>query len=414
MATTTVADGTNKWGNYPGTPKPRLLAWTPDLAPGTFTGKSQAAWSVTGNANYISFGGEFPSINGVKQQGLARFAIPSLAPKKEGPRPKDGLKPTLSENSAGAIRISWTGTYDRDNRKLTYDVLRGGSVVATVRADSAWWSLPALTATDISSPKGQQTYRLRVSDAHGNSITGAETTINVVRGGAGGTVPPPPTDPEPPANPTGLTVTDLFGRTVANGLGSANQGGAWTIAGTSSRFKVDGSAAVLNHTAGAQQNEAWLKGTTGDSVDLRVQVAADANASGSGLHVVVSGRRLDAANHYDARLRWVSGNRWMLALMAAKGSTAAGYLAPEVLVPGTFAPGSKVNLRLQVFGTGTTTLKVKAWADGTPEPGWTIERTDTYAGLQAKGYLGFLTYLSGSATVVPIAARFSNLDADPV
>ena len=34
---------------------------------------------------YISYGGEFPTVNGTKQQGLVRFAISSIAPNKVGP-----------------------------------------------------------------------------------------------------------------------------------------------------------------------------------------------------------------------------------------------------------------------------------------------------------------------------------------
>ena len=62
-----------------GGPGPRLLHWRPTLNSGTFTGQSQAAWSVTGNADYVVVGGEFPTINGQAQQGLARFAVRSIA-----------------------------------------------------------------------------------------------------------------------------------------------------------------------------------------------------------------------------------------------------------------------------------------------------------------------------------------------
>ena len=31
---------------------------------------NQAAWSVSGNSQYVVLGGEFPSVNGVAQQGL--------------------------------------------------------------------------------------------------------------------------------------------------------------------------------------------------------------------------------------------------------------------------------------------------------------------------------------------------------
>ena len=53
--------------------------------PGTVTGQYQAGWTVDGNEQYVAYGGEFPRVNGVAQQGLVRFAVPSIAPNKFGP-----------------------------------------------------------------------------------------------------------------------------------------------------------------------------------------------------------------------------------------------------------------------------------------------------------------------------------------
>ena len=55
-------------------PPARSSTGTRTFTEGTYTGQSQAAWSVSGNAKYISYGGEFPTVNGTKQQGLVRFA----------------------------------------------------------------------------------------------------------------------------------------------------------------------------------------------------------------------------------------------------------------------------------------------------------------------------------------------------
>ena len=55
------------------------------MAAGTATGQAQAGWSVTGNGRYVVYGGEFPTVNGVAQQGLVRDALPSIAPNRVGP-----------------------------------------------------------------------------------------------------------------------------------------------------------------------------------------------------------------------------------------------------------------------------------------------------------------------------------------
>ena len=97
----------------------RMVNWLPDMAIGSFTGQYQAGWNVTGTSNgdYVAFGGEFPSVNGVGQQGLVRFAKRSRSrPQAEGPRfvatpfvPT--LVPTSTDIGAGQLagRLS-TGT----------------------------------------------------------------------------------------------------------------------------------------------------------------------------------------------------------------------------------------------------------------------------------------------------------------
>ena len=67
-------------------PGPSLVAWNPDMTIGSYTGQYQAGWNIAGNNDYVVFGGEFPTVNGVGQQGLVRFARRGLAPNKEGPR----------------------------------------------------------------------------------------------------------------------------------------------------------------------------------------------------------------------------------------------------------------------------------------------------------------------------------------
>jgi hypothetical protein len=183
MASTSApaADGrTNTSGPFTGRPAAESLHWLPTVDAGSFTGQTQGAWSVTGTSDYVLLGGEFPRVNGIAQQGLARFAVSAIAPDKEGPRSSSALTPTLAGVSRGTVRVTWKATWDRDNRSLTYEVLRGSTVIATVSANSAWWSLPQLAVTDSAAPPGtSQTYRVRVRDPFGNSYSSGTATITV-------------------------------------------------------------------------------------------------------------------------------------------------------------------------------------------------------------------------------------------
>ena len=196
-ATTTTpgADGrVNTYGNFTGVPAPEYLHWLPTLTAGTVTGQSQAAWSVTGTSQYVVLGGEFPSINGTAQQGLARFAIKDIAPNKQGPQGYAELQPTLTSLAPGTLRVAWQAAWDRDNERLTYEVLRGASagtatVISTGTMDSAWWNRPPMAFTDSTAPAGStQTYRIRVKDVFGNSMT-SNTTSATVPGGTVGATP---------------------------------------------------------------------------------------------------------------------------------------------------------------------------------------------------------------------------------
>ncbi|MGI8331772.1 LamG-like jellyroll fold domain-containing protein [Actinomadura scrupuli] len=157
-------------------PVPSLLHWFPTLASGSYTGQYQAAWSVVGTADYVALGGEFPQVEGKAQQGLTRFAVKALAPKKIGPVSSGVSAPAATAVGGGKVRVAWQTTWDHDNVKLTYEVLRdGGSApVYTTTADSTFWNLPSIGFFDAGlAPGSSHTYRVRVSDPAGNSVTSA-------------------------------------------------------------------------------------------------------------------------------------------------------------------------------------------------------------------------------------------------
>jgi PKD repeat protein len=192
LAFTTYRTGTlrtnppGSYANFGGQPCGTLLDWNPDVTPGTFTGQSQAAWSVSGNADYVVLGGEFPRVNGVAQQGLARFARAGLAPNKMGPLAATALTPVASL-SGTAIRLSWATTWDTDNGVLTYRVYRdaGTNPIGSTTADTRFYTVPkpAQTFTDNSPPNGAHTYRIVVSDPFGNTVSGSASNAVTTSGG---------------------------------------------------------------------------------------------------------------------------------------------------------------------------------------------------------------------------------------
>jgi PKD repeat protein len=171
--------------NFVGKPAPSLLPWFPTMTQGTITGHYQAGWSVTGNDRYVVYGGEFPRVNGVGQQGLVRYAVPSLAPNKVGPAAAPS--PTATAIAPGAVRIGWKASVDQDNENLTYRVYRDGDTttpVAEFVRPSTWWRTPGLAWTDRGVGAGVHTYRVTVSDPAGN--TRASSWISATATGSGG------------------------------------------------------------------------------------------------------------------------------------------------------------------------------------------------------------------------------------
>lgn len=157
--------------NFEGQPAPRLLDWFPDFDAGTFTGQSQGPWDVTGNDDYVLYGGEFPKVNGIAQQGLVRFAMPHVTKPKEKPLLDYGTyKPTILAQADGRASMMFPSVYDRDSRLLTYQLYRDSVRVWTGQAESNLWTRPRLSYVDSGLVAGTTyTYSIRVIDPDNNT-----------------------------------------------------------------------------------------------------------------------------------------------------------------------------------------------------------------------------------------------------
>ena len=186
VATQTVKTNTqNGYANFAGQPAPTQLDWYPNLQAGTFTGQTQAAWSVVGNSTYISLGGEFPKVNATQQQGLVRFAVAAIAPNRVGPVASSAITPSATV-VANTVRLTWGTTYDIDNAVLTYGVYRDGGAnpIGTTSADTRFWTVPSPTQTftDTSPPNGTHTYVIKAKDPFGNPTVSAASNPVTIAG----------------------------------------------------------------------------------------------------------------------------------------------------------------------------------------------------------------------------------------
>lgn len=250
------------------------------------------------------------------------------------------------------------------------------------------------TATHTYAAAGTYTITLTVTDDDGAT---ASTTSTVTVTAPGG-----------PA----VVASDAFEREVATGLGSADVGGAWTFTGAASSYSVTGGTGRLRlATLGGTLN-AYLDGASQQAGDLRLSIGVDKPATGSGIFISAIGRRVAVAGAYQAKIVLrVSGAVGISLVRVNSSGGSEVALSPAINVPGlTYAVGDRLNVRLQTTGTSPTTLNLKVWKAGTPEPAeWQRTATDSTAELQTAGGIGMRAYLSSSATNAPVVVTIDDL-----
>ncbi|MGW9385412.1 poly-gamma-glutamate hydrolase family protein [Streptomyces globisporus] len=142
------------------------------------------------------------------------------------------------------------------------------------------------------------------------------------------------------------------------------------------------------------------------NVDLAATVATDALAVGGPHFLALVARYLDGSNAYLARMEFSTSQGVILTLR--KRLAGAETLLVQHTTGLTHAAGRRFGLRFQVTGS---TLRARAWLDGSPEPvGWQLETSD--ASLTAAGDVGMRSILSNANTnALPVAAAWGDFDS---
>ncbi|WP_304412825.1 PKD domain-containing protein [Cellulomonas sp. HZM] len=311
-ATSKTVYGTNTadiygYPDHAGQPSPKFLNWFPTINTGTFTGKSQGPWTVNGNDDYVLMGGEFTTVNGVGQQGLARFAKSSIAPNQQGPR-MSGAQWPLSAASlvAGQVRLAWSSNYDRDNQTLKYNLYRttvNSAPIYTTTLTTPFWKPQAMGFIDKNlTPGSSQKYRIEAVDPFGNLVRSDYVTVTVSADGAASAYSDAvlgsgATSYWRLGEPSGTTVYDWAGFSDAVAGTGVTRGAAGAIGGgdtnAASTFSGDGNGLVATQSpiVGPQtfSIETWFKTTsTGGGKIVGFGNANTGNSSNYDRHIYMT------------------------------------------------------------------------------------------------------------------------------
>ena len=231
-------------------------------------------------------------MNNKAQHGITRFAkVPANHP-ASGPRLTGATAtwaPTAKSTRQGAMLVSIPANRDRDGKKLTYEFRRAGQAqpFATVAANSQYWYLPTVSATDTGVTTGQAyTYTVRAIDSDGNIADSSEVTATATNTTTQPTYSASVVDDGPLVYwklGNGNTVTDTMGTSDGSGSGMTDTTGAIaggsnqasTFAGNSTS-RVGGSTTFTAPTS--LSYELWFKTNTTTGGEL---VGLGNNTSGN-------------------------------------------------------------------------------------------------------------------------------------
>ncbi|MGO2313877.1 MAG: PKD domain-containing protein [Brachybacterium tyrofermentans] len=273
-----------------------------------------------------------------------------------------------------------TAQFDASSSARTVDVDAGGSVAVDGATLSYEWDWGDGTATSagqnashVYTEDGSYEITLTVTDSLGSTHSTTQSVSVTEQVFVG---------------------SDAFERTVSNGWGAADVGGAWTSSGwNSGTVSVDDGAGRLALSPGAGR-DLVLGGTSLSESGSAMTYSVGSGPSTGSLYVGLKSRYGDGSAYRSAVWHRADGTMWLLV------QRDDAVLASLPLSGQQWAAGDVFHLRTEVVGDSSPTIRVKVWADGLAEPsGWQLETKDTSASaLAGPGSSAVYLYRSGSAT----------------
>jgi hypothetical protein len=199
-------------------------------------------------------------------------------------------------------------------------------------------------------------------------------------------------------------VYDTFDRTTASGWGTAESGGAWTVVGTAADYSTAPNVASVAQPATGIAH-LTLQGAPSADVDLVVDCAVSALATGASLFTGPIVRAVDNNNLYMARIDLNTANQVVLTLRKRLAGVET-QLGSTYTTPFTHVAGTYYRVRLQAFGS---TIRTKIWRTTDVEPDvWRISATDT--DLTTAASIGTRSFRNTGNTNAGLSMRFQNFE----
>lgn len=217
---------------------------------------------------------------------------------------------------------------------------------------------------------------------------------------------------------TPLTVAvriakDAFGRTVSNGWGTADLGGAYSTVGVggtvaNSDWAVASGKATHSVPATAAYRASYLATLLYRDVDVRVDVSLPfTNVTGGPLEIAnIMVRGTSTSDYYLARVTVEADESVKVGLLYADGTVATA----AVTVAG-LTHSSSQSIRVRVL-LEDKTLLAKVWAVGTTEPqSWNVVAYVPAVGSPIIGWVGVRSGVSSSNTnTLPVVFSYDNFE----
>jgi hypothetical protein len=239
-----------------------------------------------------------------------------------------------------------------------------------------------------------------VIDVNGNQTTAIANYVDgVVTAGTADTVPPAGTsertdltsnfthdtagnrvssaDPRRAIGGSATTYArDAYQRTVVDGWGTADTGGAWSS--TTADHDVTGSVGTISLGSNTNRN-AYLTSVSAQDAEILFKVKVDRLAVGSDHLFWAYLRRQDSNNYYQIRVTFNTNQKLTTTFLRTASGSSTVIDAATTTVPHTTTDWSWV--RARISGTTSVLGQIRLWKDGTTEPvTWDADGTDAAGG----------------------------------
>jgi len=218
------------------------------------------------------------------------------------------------------------------------------------------------------------------------------------------------------ALPAGTVVaTDSYGRTVTDRWAAADGGGFWALSGAAADFDVAAGVGTIRIGTAGQTRAASLLSVSVRDVEIRARFQTDKVATGGNQFAWLVARQVALGTEYRVRVRKDPSGLIYVNAARVVANQETYFSADRVVTGLADVAGSFLMVRAEVAGVAPVSIRVKVWADGTPEPAdWSYTTTDSSDLLLRPGAVGVRAYIQGGVTNAPITYSFDDFTATAV